>query len=71
MRECIRIYPFEVIDKINGNCEVYCIDRFEKSVVLARNLDITAFAKIKNHDNQDGRYEFYYIDDSDGFGGGI
>ena len=65
MKKAIKIYDFEVMDKIKEGKEVYCIDRFLTTIKIVRSMKINEFAKIKNHENDDNRYEFYYIGDSE------
>lgn len=65
MKKAIKIYDFEVLDKIKEGKEVYCIDRVSGTIKIVRTMKINEFAKIKNHENDDNRYEFYYIEETD------
>ena len=64
-RTAVRVYPFEVLDKIKEGETVNCIDKIRGVIKIANNLEMQDFVEIINHDNSDNRYDFYYIKETD------
>lgn len=65
MKKAFKIYDFEVLDKIKEGETVNCIDKIRCVIKIANNLEMQDFVEIINHENDDNRYEFYYIGDSE------
>ena len=64
-RHAVRVYPFEVLDKIKENKTVKCIDKIRGVIKTANNLEMQDFVEILNHDNSDNRYEFYVVEETE------
>lgn len=58
------IYGFQAMDEIRKGKDVYVIDKEDREVYCMNTMRVTDFINIVNSDNDNDRFSFYIIEET-------
>ena len=65
MEKYVKVYSFELIKRIEEGKKVYMLDRSRSEVGCVNGMSVGEFVNLRSDLDEDGRYDFWYIEEGD------